>query len=187
MSLKIIGGEFGGRKLFTSPDLKTRPTASRMREALFSILAFCIKDTMVLDLFAGSGALGLEALSRGAQNLTLVENDRNACEIIIKNIKLCKVDDHARLVCSPVERFKGLGLSYDLVLMDPPYGVKLVDLTLNILKNHGLLKPSAIIVAEHETGYSPIFDTNVYQLMQLRTYGKGALSFYQYKPFEVTK
>lgn len=187
MSLKIIGGEFGGRKLLTLPDLGTRPTANRMREALFNILAFSIKGANVLDLFAGSGALGLEALSRGAARLTLVENNRKACEIITKNIALCNVQNRARLVCGPVERFLNPGGRYDLVLMDPPYERQLVDGTLKLLAAGDLLTPRAAIVAEHETGYIPVFDENDYRLIQSRTYGKGTLSFYEYKPFEVTK
>lgn len=187
MSLKIIGGEFAGRKLLTLPDHKTRPTASRMREALFNILAFDIKGRRVLDLFAGSGALGLEALSRGAAAVTLVENDRKACEIIAKNINLCKADERVRLICRPVERLQNTDACYDLVLMDPPYGQQLVDSTLRLLAAKGLLPPQATVVAEHETGYAPSFDPKAYRLMQSRTYGKGTLSFYKYQPLEVIK
>lgn len=187
MSLKIIGGEFGGRKLLTLPDFKTRPTANRMREALFNILAFDIKGRLVLDLFAGSGALGLEALSRGAAGATLVESDRKACEIIAKNINICKAGERARLLCRPVERLQNTGECYDLVLMDPPYGGQLVDGTLRLLAAGGLLRPQATLVAEHETGYAPSYDTNDYRLVQSRVYGKGTLSFYKYKPLEVTK
>lgn len=187
MSLKIIGGEFGGRKLLTLPEHKTRPTASRMREALFNILAFDIKGRHVLDLFAGSGALGLEALSRGAVKVTLVESDRKACEIIAKNINICKVDERARLLCRPVERLQNTGECYDLVLMDPPYGQQLIDSALRFLADNGLLRSQATVVAEHETGYVPAFDTNDYRLIQSRIYGKGTLSFYKYQSLEVPK
>lgn len=187
MSLKIIGGAFGGRNLVTLPNLDTRPTANRMREALFNILAFDIKGRRALDLFAGSGALGLEALSRGAASVTLVESSRKACEVIAKNIALCNVTTRARLVCGPVERFKEPGECYDLVLMDPPYNRQFVEGTLKFLAAANLLLPAATVVAEHEAGYAPVFNNCDFRLMQCRTYGKGALSFYKYKPFEATK
>lgn len=178
MSLKIIGGDFGGRKLVTLPDIETRPTANRMREALFNILAFDIRGRRVLDLFAGSGALGLEALSRGAACVTLVDNSRKACEVINKNIALCNMQDRAKLVCRSVEDVILPGEQFDLVLMDPPYSRGLVDNTLKFLAAGALLSPQAMVVAEHETGYAPVFDENAYRLLQSRSYGKGKLSFY---------
>lgn len=180
MTLKIIGGAFRGRKLATLPDRQTRPTANRTREALFNILAFDIKNANVLDLFAGSGALGLEALSRGAAGVTLVEKDRKACEVIHKNIELCKMQARARLICGPVECFDGAGELYDVILMDPPYGLKLVDAALNSLAANNLPRADAIVAAEHEAGYIPEYNAKIFRLIQSRSYGKGALSFYQY-------
>lgn len=169
----------------TLPDLHTRPTANRTREALFNILAFDIKNANVLDLFAGSGAVGLEALSRGAASLTLVEKDRKACEIIGKNIEICKVQTQAKLICGPVERFDSGGVRYDVILMDPPYGLQLVDAALKLLAAKNLPQAAAIVAAEHETGYIPEYDEKFFRLMQSRSYGKGTLSFYQYNFFEV--
>lgn len=183
MGLKIIGGEFRGRNLLTLPDLNTRPTANRTREALFNILAFKVKNAVVLDLFAGSGALGLEALSRGAQHVTLVENNRKACEIIAKNIALCKAQNHAKVICCNAELFKGQGAEYDLVLMDPPYGQKLTDKALKVLTANSLLNNGAVVVAEHEAGEVPVYDNNVYTLSQTRVYGKAALSFFEYNNY----
>lgn len=183
MGLKIIAGEFRGRNLFSLPGLSTRPTANRMREALFNILAFKAQNAVALDLFAGSGALGLEALSRGAKSVTLVDNNRNACAVIAKNIALCKANSRARLVCRAVEQFKDFDAQYTLVLMDPPYGKSLTDAALKLLAANVKLAPGAIIVAEHEAGVTPRYDNSVYTLTQTRVYGAGAISFLEYLTF----
>lgn len=180
MSLKIIGGDFGGRKLLTLPDLNTRPTANRTREALFNILAYEARDAYVLDLFAGSGALGLEALSRGAQQAVFVESDRKACEIITKNIALCKVEDQARLYHGKINSFQGQPQGFNLIFMDPPYARNLVSETLAHLAKAQIPAAGATIVAEHESGLALEFDENVFTLAQTRVYGKASLSFFKY-------
>lgn len=179
--IKIIAGEFRGRKLYTPPDLNTRPTGNRIREALFNILAFRLKDAYVLDLFAGSGALGLEALSRGAASAVFVEDDRKVCEIIAKNIGLCRVDARAGVYCGKVQNYRHYGEKFSLVFMDPPYQRQLVAQTLDVLAQYGWLSGGCEIVAEHEAGYLPVYDGAVYELMETRTYGKAALSFFVYK------
>lgn len=179
--IKIIAGEFRGRKLFTPPDLNTRPTANRTREALFNILAFRLKDAHVLDLFAGSGALGLEALSRGAADVVFVEDDRKTCEIIAKNISLCGVMARAKAHCVKVQNYRHFGGKFSLVLMDPPYKQQLVEQALNMLAKSDCLANGCEIVAEHETGYLPAYDDAFFELTETRTYGKAALSFFVYK------
>ena len=184
MTLRIIGGRWRGRKLATLPTLETRPTASRTREALFNILAFRIRDARVLDLFAGSGALGLEALSRGAARAVFVENDRNACEIIAKNITLCNAGNQAELRRCGVEDFRSPAGGFDLVLLDPPYGRNLVHTALAHLSRENLLTPGALVAAEHESGFSPAYDAANFALTQSRVYGRATLSFFEYQPYE---
>jgi len=121
--VRIIAGSRKGARIFAPKGLDTRPTADRVREAAFNLLGPGVaEDATVLDLFAGSGAMGLEALSRGAVHATFVENDREACRTIVRNLGL----DTATVLCQ--EALTALrtdarqGTRYDLVLVDPPYG-----------------------------------------------------------------
>ena len=120
---RIIAGEFGGRTLSVPKGRDTRPTADRVREAWMSILAPKLHGAVVLDLFAGSGALGLEALSRGAANAVFVERAIPALDLIRRNIDLLGVADRTRIIRGDAIRFAaelGAG-AYDIVLADPPY------------------------------------------------------------------
>lgn len=123
MALKITGGEFRGRPVKTPPTFKTRPTQAKLREALFSSIQAHLPDAHVLDLFAGSGALSWEALSRGAADAILVENDRQALRVIRENIEYFGLGDRVQLIAQSFERAYSqlLSRSFDLVLADPPY------------------------------------------------------------------
>ena len=122
--MRIITGKARGVRLDTLPGLDTRPTAERAKEAVFSMLAFDIEGRRVLDLFSGSGQMGLEALSRGARSATMVDHAKAAVEIIKKNTAKTKLEG-AEIVCADsVNWLDGAakrGLSYDIVFMDPPY------------------------------------------------------------------
>jgi len=121
--MRVIAGTYGGRRLHAPPGLDTRPTSDRVREALFSILGERVGDARVLDLFAGSGALGIEALSRGAREATFVDTAPAAIRAIAANLEALGAD--ATVVRAEARRFLGgashSGRSYDLVFLDPPY------------------------------------------------------------------
>jgi len=122
--LKITGGEFCGRLIQTPKDLKTRPTQARLRQALFNSLQTVIPGARVLDLFAGSGALGFEALSRGAESVVFVETSRTALKLIEKNAELLGVKNQVTVLSETVKHVWSLLKSsppFDLVLADPPY------------------------------------------------------------------
>lgn len=149
--MRIIGGSARGRRLFAPRGRDIRPTPDRVREAVFNILGD-IAGLTVLDLFAGTGAMGLEALSRGAAWCTFVDNGREALELIARNAAACGFDNLAIVRADPSRNLARLGkLSrrYDLVFCDPPYGQGLVPRTLARLEASGLLAPGATIVAEH--------------------------------------
>ena len=125
MSLRIVAGEFGGRRIEVPPGRQVRPTGARVREAWFSALGDRISRASVIDLFAGSGALGIEALSRGASTVHFVEEDRRCFEVLRRNIDTLDLAPRVRLHRGEVFRFlSGLGDEprYDLALADPPYG-----------------------------------------------------------------
>lgn len=151
--LRIIGGAWRGRVLAAPAGSITRPTSARVRQALFDILLHArwadraVEDRAVLDVFAGSGALGLEALSRGAASATFMELDRAVCATIRRNIASCKAEDRARLIAADA-RTPPQGAAHDLILLDPPYGHDLIQGTVITLGKAGWIAPNALIAAE---------------------------------------
>lgn len=150
--MRIITGKARGVKLDTLDGLDTRPTSERTKEAVFSMLQFDIANSTVLDLFSGSGQMGLEALSRGAKHAYMVDASRRACEIIKKNIEKSRLKDGANVVCedsiSFVKRYSGDKL--DIVFLDPPYATDLIDKALSILRERDLLDRECYIVCESD-------------------------------------
>ena len=149
--MRIITGKARGVRLDTLPGLDTRPTAERAKEAVFSMLAFDIEGRRVLDLFSGSGQMGLEALSRGARSATMVDHAKAAVEIIKKNTAKTKLAG-AEIICADsVNWLDGAakrGLSYDIVFMDPPYAEKLLPRCLERLLRGNLIKKTTLIICE---------------------------------------
>ncbi len=150
--MRVIAGTYGGRTLKAPPGAATRPTSDRVREALFSILADRISDARVLDLFAGSGALGLEALSRGAESVTFVDDAATAIRAVKAN--LAALDAAATVRQTDALRFlaaaSGKGAQYDLVFLDPPY--RLAERLARPLSEAlpAVLAPGAVAVAESD-------------------------------------
>lgn len=191
--MRIIGGALRGRTLLSVRGRETRPTADRLRESLFNILGPAVREKAVLDLFAGTGALGLEALSRGAVFAAFVEIDWAALDVIRKNIDRCGVADAAAVIrCNAAAHLtplKGLGRRFDLIFMDPPYGRDLVRPALENLLRADLLTAGARIVVEHAPG-DPLMETTrnpqpansptqPFTLTDRRKYGKTEISFFE--------
>lgn len=184
MQLRVIGGRLRGKKLYSVPGMLTRPTANRVREAVFNILTSEVNGAKVLDLFAGTGSLGLEALSRGAVYAVFVDNHPQPLSVIQKNISACKLDTACRVLrCDLGLEFSwqsAPGGGFQLVFMDPPYDKGFVGSTLARLHAGRLLEKDAIVMVEHsprepiEVGASP------YVLQDQRKYGKTLVSFLLY-------
>ena len=181
--MRVIAGTFRGRRLLGPPrGAETRPTADRVREAVFNVVSARVEGARVLDLFAGTGALGIEALSRGAAHATFVESDRGLCETIQTNLETLEVTGRARVLRRDVRRaLKGAGGPFDLVFIDPPYGHLLEREALAALATHGLLAPGALVVVEHasrETVAPPATAAAVLTDNGTRTYGDTAVTCY---------
>ena len=148
--MRLISGKWGGIKLGAPKGRGTRPTTDRNREALFSMLAARLDfdGLNVLDGFAGSGALGLEALSRGAAQCLFVENDQSACAAIKVNIAACGAQDDAALMRHDMRKARFNDNQFDLVFLDPPYGKGLAEAALPALRYH--LAQNALIVIEED-------------------------------------
>lgn len=151
--MRIITGKAKGIKLLTLDGLDTRPTSERSKEAIFSMLQFEIEGRVVLDLFAGSGQMGLEAVSRGASRAYLVDRGRGAFDIIKKNIEKSRLSDGCTALCEDSLSFlkKQNGTEkFDIVFLDPPYATSLIDEALTLLFEKNLLKGTSYIVCESD-------------------------------------
>ena len=154
--MRIIAGKYRGRKLKSPPSLETRPTSDRLRETLFNILAPQIKGARFLDLCAGSGAVGIEALSRGAAHATFVDQSRRMCGLIAANLDEFSIDEEeSEVVCSEVAAFLRRLIQkepgrLDIIFFDPPYEAD-YEVVLELLgdKEGALLAKGAIVVVEH--------------------------------------
>ena len=148
--MRIITGSARGASLLTLPGEATRPTAERTKEAVFSMIQFDIEGRKVLDLFAGSGQLALEALSRGAASAVLCDSSKEAINIIKKNAEKTRLSHKCKIFSSDAKVLLGrLGEErFDLVFLDPPYALKTVPNVLSLLLANNRLKPTSIIVCE---------------------------------------
>jgi len=184
MNLRIIGGGLRGKKLYSSPGTRTRPTADRVREAVFSILSSEVIGTKVLDLFAGTGCFGLEALSRGAAYAIFIDNHQLPISVIKRNIIACRFEAVTQVLKSDLShdanRLSFVENDFDLVFMDPPYNQGLVESTLYWLGSKGRLKQDAIVIVEH-TPLEPIGESiKPFVVKDQRKYGKTLVSFLLY-------
>ena len=183
-NLRIIGGKFKGRRLQPPRGATIRPTADRVREAIFNILGGACRQRLVVDIFAGTGALGLEAISRGAQRAIFIDNQRSAIEVIRRNIVACGCQLQAQAVRHDVARnlncLKGVDVPAELVFMDAPYRQGLIGPALGHLSAGRFLAVDASIVIEHARDEAlPDLDV-VFQLSDQRRYGKTLVSFLNY-------
>lgn len=172
--MRVIGGEFRSRKLKSVPGIETRPTPDRLREALFNVLAPRIQDAVFMDLYAGTGAVGIEALSRGARRSILVEKNRGAVEVIRENLAALGLESRAEVYTSKpapvIERVKA-----DIVFLDPPYEMeKELDAALALVGTSS----AALVIAQHPSRRElPESYGNMHRYRVLKQ-GDNALSFY---------
>ena len=180
--MRIISGEARGRHLRAPRGAATRPTADRVREALFNILGSAT-GLVVLDLFAGTGALALEALSRGAAQAVLVDHAEAAVRVIQDNVATLGYQDRVRVLRLDVLRALRLlekqEARFDLIFVDPPYEGSAASLTLAALGGGSLLAAGGLVVVEHDHKNEPADQHGVLSLGQRRKYGQTEVSFYE--------
>ena len=151
--MRVITGKARGVVLKTPDGLATRPTTDRVKEALFSIIQFEIPGGTVLDLFGGTGQLGIEALSRGASSAVFVDASDVACKLIQENLKRTKLTDNAKVVRSDyLEYLRRCREKFDIILLDPPYAEVFLENSLNFISEIDILQTNGIIVTERPLG-----------------------------------
>ena len=147
--MRIISGSARGRRLKEPQGMDTRPTTDKVKESLFNIIQFELEGRRVLDLYAGTGQLGLEALSRGAEHCTFVDQRREAAALVRENVKLCGFTDRARVAQEEALSFlSACREKFDVVLLDPPYESGLLEKSLKLLTQFDILREHGIIVCE---------------------------------------
>lgn len=178
--MRVITGQAKGARLKSLRQTGLRPTSSLVRNAIFSALQARIDPgARVLDLYAGTGALGIEALSRGAGHCDFVEQDRRTAKLIEENIATLALSSQSRVICAPALRAIGtLEGPYDLVLMDPPYSSKDTPEALRLLVEWGLVAPGGIVVVEHAWRDGAPAAPAGLSLDKTRRYGDTAISYY---------
>ena len=175
--MRVITGTARGRRLKELEGMETRPTTDRVKEGLFSAIQFEIEGRKVLDLFAGTGQLGIECLSRGAASAVFVDRRADAVKLIRENLKLTELTDRARVVAGDsMEFLKSLKERFDIVLLDPPYAAGLLEPAIGHLTAFDILNPHGIIVAEHpaERGLPP--PAAPYRVRRTYRYGRIAVT-----------
>ena len=151
--MRVISGKARGVNLKTPEGLTTRPTADRVKEALFSIINFDVPNTSVLDLFGGTGQLGIEALSRGAKSAVFVDAGEAACKLIKENLRRTKLEEQGRVIRSDYLRFlPTCREKFDIVFLDPPYAEEFLENSLKKLSEIDILQSNGIIVCERPLG-----------------------------------
>ena len=177
--IRIIAGDFKGRKLETPGGEATHPMGSRERLALFNMILPYLKNADVLDTFAGSGALGLEALSRGAKTAIFIEQDLTAANIIRENITNLNVGQRATILQQPVEKFESQQ-KFDVVFVDPPYTTYGHQTIWTIIKQIlPVVTENGILVLSRPVGHTPVFEG--FELLASRQYAGAVLSIFQKK------
>ena len=175
--MRVITGTARGRRLKELEGMETRPTTDRVKEGLFSAIQFEIEGRKVLDLFAGTGQLGIECLSRGAASAVFVDRRADAVKLIRENLKLTELADRARVVAGDsMEFLESLKERFDIVLLDPPYAAGLLEPAIAHLTAFDILNPHGIIVAEHPAERSLQPPAAPYRVRRAYRYGKIAVT-----------
>lgn len=184
--MRVIAGTARGTKLIAPSGMEVRPTLDRVREALFSILMPRIDEAVFLDLFSGTGAIGIEALSRGAQTATFVDQDSRSMGALQRNLEATHFTSRARIrrlaLPGALANLAKDPLQYDIVFIDPPYAFEAYTELLDTLPVSGLLANEAIVVVEHNARKDPLTAVSGLHRYRVATYGETALSFFTQKP-----
>ena len=181
--MRIIAGTARGRQFDAPEGSNTRPTLDRVKESLFGSIQFDIPDSTVLDLFSGSGNLGLEAASRGAKRVNCNDHDRACAELIAKNAKKLNLDSIVRVTCKDylacLADFKRTGEHFDFVFLDPPYLEGAAKVAIEEIFKLELLTQQGRVFLEHAEKLPPVIETPLARLKQTKRYGTCAVSIFE--------
>jgi len=177
--MRIIAGIYKGRRLTSPADNRVRPTSDKVKEAIFSILTNEIYGSNVLDLFSGSGNLGLEALSRGAEHCWFCDSSRDSIKLIRENVLYCKAEDKSTIMAGDFRKVLArLTDQMDVILLDPPYGKGLLPECFELIEEYDILSENGVIMAEHWRDEQLPETIGKFTKIKERNYGKIVVSIY---------
>lgn len=178
--MRVITGKARGVQLKTPEGMQTRPTADRVKEAMFSIINFDLPEARVLDLFGGTGQLGIEALSRGAASAVFVDAREDACRLIKENLKRTKLEGQGRVIRSDYLSYLGqCREAFDIILLDPPYAEVFLETALKQITEIDILRSNGIMVTERPLGKELPWEFAGYDRSKDYKYGKTLLTIYR--------
>jgi len=177
--MRVITGSARGRRLKELEGMETRPTTDRVKEGLFSILQFDIEGRRVLDLFAGTGQLGIECLSRGAASAVFVDQRTDAVRLIRENLAVTELQDRAQVICGSAFDVLARSGRFDLIFLDPPYNTGLLERAIAQITEFDILNPHGIMAAEHPADKPPAPVPAPYRLHRTYRYGKIGLTIFR--------
>jgi 16S rRNA (guanine(966)-N(2))-methyltransferase RsmD len=178
--MRVITGKARGITLKTPDGMQTRPTSDRVKEALFSIIHFDVPGAAVLDLFGGTGQLGIEALSRGAKRAVFVDQSRAACDLIRENLRRTRLTEDAQVVCSDYMQYlKKCREMYNIILLDPPYAEIFLENALKCITEIDILHSGGIIVTERPVGKELPYEFSGYSRSKDYKYGNTLITLYR--------
>lgn len=181
--MQIITGKYRGRKLVSLETEKTRPTLARVKESLFSMIDEYILDATTLDLFAGSGALGIEAISRGAKNVYFVDSNVQARKVIETNLRNVKEEYHIEIADfkNALDKFAKSGVKFDIVFLDPPYQSEFGSEAITLLATLNLLNNGAKVCYEYDGSNHLHYFPKCYKILKSKTYGIAGLVILEFE------
>ena len=178
--MRVIAGSAKGTTLKTPEGMRTRPTTDRVKEALFSILQFDLPGASVLDLFGGTGQLGIEALSRGASRAVFVDEQEAACRLIRENLKRTRLSEQGSVVrCDYLDYLNRCREQFDIIFLDPPYAEVFLETALKRITEIDILRSGGIIVTERPLGKELLSEFPGYSRSKDYKYGKTLLAIYR--------
>ena len=178
--MRVISGKARGVNLMTPKGDKTRPTADRVKEALFSIIQFDLPGAKVLDLFGGTGQLGIEALSRGAKHATFIDHQEDACRLIKENLKRAKLESDGMVIRSDyLQYLNRCKDKFDIIILDPPYAEVFLENALKVITEIDILQSGGIIIAERPLGKELPWDFAGFTRSKDYKYGQILLTLYR--------
>ena len=180
--MRVISGKCRGTKLIAPEGSNTRPTSDRIKETLFNIISFDMPECQFLDLFSGSGGIGIEALSRGAQKVVMVEHNQEALTCIYKNLEKTRLQDSARVynidIYTALQKLGQNNEKFDVIFMDPPYKMEGIPKIFEYIKKYELLNETGYIILERATTNKSL-ELEGYVLIKEKIYKTTTLSFFE--------
>lgn len=174
--MRIVAGKFKSRIINAPLGDNTRPSSDKTRQAIFNVIAPYVYDANVLDIFSGSGALAIEAISRGAKKATLIDNNTDAIKCIKNNISTLKINEQCNVIYDDYKVIENLNESFDIILLDPPYKLNVIDEIIKIIEDNKLLNENGIIVFESDQEHAINYEVNGY-VIKNKKYGIAHVTF----------